>query len=106
VDVKRLGNVLLTGGVLLLVAAVLWWFAFYSSVVREMRRLSGGQGEGSVLDALSCLYSSSGVCALVSGVAALAGKTPYEPMLFWIGLGVLVIGILLRVSARPAGATR
>ena len=56
-----------------------------------------------MFDAVSCLYSSSGICALVSGVATLAGKTPYEPMLFWFGLAGLVLGVLIRFTAKPSG---
>jgi hypothetical protein len=56
-----------------------------------------------VFDALSCLYSSSGACSLVTGVATIAGRTPYEPMLFWFGLAGLVLGLLIRFTAKPSG---
>jgi hypothetical protein len=50
--------------------------------------------------ALRCLYSSAGACGFVTGAAQLAGKTPYEPMLLWIGGVALVAGILIRLSIR------
>jgi hypothetical protein len=53
---------------------------------------------------MSCLYSSSGICALVTGVATLAGRTAYEPMVFWFGLGGLLLGLLIRFTAKPSGA--
>ena len=67
-DFKKLGNALTAIGAVVLVGAVVWWFSFYSSVVREIGSATGGHGDASVFDARSCLYSSSGICALVSGV--------------------------------------
>jgi hypothetical protein len=104
VDFRRLGNILAIGGVVVLIAAFAWWFAFYSSIMRELANAPGGRPEGnSVFDAISCLYSSTGVCTLISGVARLAGRSAYEPMVFWFGLAALVLGVVVRVSARPRG---
>jgi hypothetical protein len=103
VDFKKLGNALTTIGAVVLVGALVWWFSFYSSVVREIARATGRQGDASVLDAWSCLYSSSGICALVAGVSTLAGRTAYEPMVFWFGLAGLLLGLLIRFTAKPSG---
>jgi hypothetical protein len=103
VDFKKLGTLLIIAGATVLVAACIWWFVFYSSVVREIGKVTGG-GEGSVSDVVGCLYSSSGICGLVSSVAVLAGKTAYEPMLFWFGLAGLILGVLIRYTAKPSGA--
>lgn len=103
-DFRKLGNLLTVLGAVVLAGACIWWFSFYSSVIREVGRAAGTQGDATVFDALSCLYSSSGICALVSGIATIAGRTPYEPMLFWFGLAGLVLGVLFRVTAKPAGA--
>jgi hypothetical protein len=104
VDFKKLGNVLSLAGIAALIGAVIWWFVFYSSVVREIGKVTGS-GEGSVSDVVGCLYSSSGICGLVASVAVLAGKTAYEPMLFWFGLAGLVLGVLIRFTAKPGGST-
>ena len=33
------------------------------------------------------------MCAgFIAGFARLLGKTPYEPMVFWLGLAALVVG--------------
>ena len=101
-DFKKLGTLLIIAGAATLVAACIWWFVFYSSVVREIGRATGG--EGSVSDVVGCLYSSSGICGLVSGVATLAGKTAYEPMLFWFGLAGLILGVVMRYAAKPSRA--
>jgi hypothetical protein len=52
-----------------------------------------------------CLYGSDGACALVSGISALAGRTPYEPMLFWFALAALLLGVVIRVTAKVSPAT-
>jgi hypothetical protein len=104
VDFKKLGNVLTAAGAVVLVGACVWWFSFYSSVVREVGKATGGGSDATVFDAMSCLYSSSGICALVAGVATLAGRTPYEPMVFWFGLSGLLLGLLIRFTAKPGGA--
>lgn len=102
-DFRKLGNILTILGAGVVIVAFAWWFAFYSSIMRELANAPGGRpGGNSVFDAISCLYSSTGVCTLVSGVARLAGRTAYEPMLFWFGLAALVLGVLIRVSAKPS----
>jgi hypothetical protein len=103
VDFKKLGNILTLAGAVVLVGACIWWFSFYSSVVRDVGRATGGGSDATVFDAMSCLYSSSGICALVTGVATLAGRTAYEPMVFWFGLGGLLLGLLIRFTAKPSG---
>ena len=89
---------------IVLVAAVIWWFSFYIRWRATSGRLTGVQAGRRRVRRLSCLYSSSGICALVSGVATLAGRTPYEPMVFWFGLAAVVLGLLIRFTAKPSGA--
>jgi hypothetical protein len=103
VDFKRLGNLLMVLGGIVLAAAVIWWFSFYSSVARDIGKATGGGADASISDALSCLYSSGGICSVVTGVSTLVGRTPYEPMAFWFGLAALVLGVLIRFAAKPAG---
>jgi hypothetical protein len=103
VDFRKFGNVLMLAGAVVLVAACIWWFSFYSSVVREIGQATG-QTNASVFDAWSCLYSSGGLCSLVQAVTSIAGKTAYEPMLFWFGLAGLILGVLIRYTAKPSGA--
>jgi hypothetical protein len=102
VDFKKLGNILTAVGAVVLIGACFWWFAFYTSVVRDLGRLTGGGADTSLSDALTCLYSSGGICALVSGASSLTGKTPYEPMLFWFGLAGLLVGLVIRFAAKPS----
>lgn len=102
-DFRKLGNILAVIGAAALVGAVAWWFVFYSNVVSELQNAPGGREAGAgIRDVWRCLYSSDGLCALISGGANLFGKTPYEPMLFWIGLVGLVVGVVVRLAAKPA----
>jgi hypothetical protein len=103
VDFKRLGTILIIGGGAVVVGAFAWWLAFYSTIVNELSRAPNApRGGSSVFDLVSCLYSSRDVCGFIAGFARLIGKTPYEPMLLWFGLGVVVIGAAIRLAARPA----
>ena len=101
-DFKKFGNVLMLAGAVVLVAACIWWFSFYSSVVREIGQATGR--DGSVFDVVGCLYSRA-ASAVWSRASVLAGKTAYEPMLFWFGLAGLILGVLIRFTAKPGGAT-
>ena len=103
-DFRKLGNLLMLAGVAVLVAACIWWFSFYSSVVREI-----GQATGSAKAACS-MWSPASTARAASAAwsracAVLAGKTAYEPMLFWFGLAGLILGVLIRFTAKPSGAT-
>jgi hypothetical protein len=102
VDFKRLGTILIIGGSAVTVAAFAWWLAFYSTIVNELSRAPNAPRTTSVFDLASCLYSSRDVCGFIAGFARLLGKTPYEPMLLWLGLGVLVAGVVIRLAAKPS----
>jgi len=103
VDFRKLGNVLMAAGTVILVAAVIWWASFYSSLARDFGQVTGVRPNAGLSDVLSCLYSTSGVCGLVSAGASIAGKTPYEPMLFWFALAALMLGGVIRFTAKPPG---
>ena len=103
-DFKRLGTILIAGGTLLVAGAFAWWLAFYASIMRELARAPGAPpGGNSVFDAITCLYSSRDVCGFIAGFARLMGRTPYEPMVLWVGLAGLAAGIVVRLAAKPAG---
>jgi len=104
VDFRKLGNILMIAGSVVLVGALIWWFSFYSAVARELGKATGGGADLGVLDAMSCLYSSGGICAIATVAATVVGRTAYEPMLLWFGLAGLVLGVLIRYAAKPSGA--
>jgi hypothetical protein len=102
VDFKKFGNILTLAGVAVLVGACIWWFSFYSSIVREIGWVASGKA--SVSDTISCLYSTSGICTLIATFATATGRAVYEPMLFWFGLAGLLLGLLIRFTAKPSAA--
>ena len=93
-DFKRLSGIVLALGVVGVLASVFWWYRFYGDLVAASR------GTSKLGDAFPCLYSDAGGCGFVSGLSQLAGGTPYEPTVFWVSAGVLILGIVLRLSVK------
>jgi hypothetical protein len=58
---------------------------------------------GSLGDFVQCLFTSSGECSFVNFLAGLAGVTPYNPILFWIGIIMLGTGAIIRFSLKKIG---
>lgn len=93
-NINRLTSVLLALGGLITAVAVLWWLSFYGGIAKDL-----GVDLGR---AVPCLYSSGGGCGIVSGLAQLAGSTPYDPTLFWVGIILLGVGMILKLSLSNA----
>ena len=72
-------------------------------MVREIGRRREA-GDGSVFDVVELPLQLERHLRLVPSVAVLAGKTAYEPMLFWFGLAGLVAGRPDPLTAKPSGA--
>lgn len=91
-DVRRFSGLLIALGLILVVGSAAWWWHFYAPLAHE--------ADVSMERAVRCLYSSAGACGFVTGAAQFAGKTPYEPILLWIGGGAFLAGLLIRLSLR------
>jgi hypothetical protein len=91
-DMKKLTEALIGFGIVITAGAVIWWAIFYSQVTKEMG--------GSLGDFFQCLFTSSGECSLVNFFAGLAGVTPYNPTLFWIGVIMLGTGVIIKFSLK------
>jgi len=91
-DVKKLSQILLAVGGIITGIALIWWVVFYGEVIQE---LGGNYG-----DALPCLFSSGGECAFVVGMAQLAGATPYNPIVLWVGVVIFGVGLILHFSLK------
>jgi len=89
-DMKKLGTSLIFLGLVLMVCAVCWWWSFYAPLAHKLNVALGR--------AASCLYSNGGICSLASSVAQLTGKTPYSPVLGWVGAIFAGLGILMTFS--------
>ena len=84
---NTLGYMLMVGGAMLTVAAMVWWGYVYINGM-----------EAKVSEAIGCLFVSSGECAVANGLVELGGHTPYNPVVFWVGLVVLVIGTIMHTN--------
>jgi len=91
-DIKKLTQILLAVGGVIIVIAIIWWASFYGGVTEEIG--------GNLGDAFKCLFSSGGECGFVSGLAQFAGVTPYNPIVFWIGVVILGVGLILKFSLK------
>lgn len=91
-DARKLTKILITLGGLTVVGAVVWWYYFYTHLARPLR--------SDLTDVIPCIYSSGGSCGLVSGLASFGGSTPYEPMVLWVGVAVLGIGLAFKLALK------
>lgn len=91
-DIKKLTEILIGIGILVIAVAFIWWATFYTQVTGARSSLP--------MDALRCLYSSGGPCGVIVGIARLSGGTPYNPTLFWVGIIVLGVGLILKYSLK------
>lgn len=88
-SMKKLGGLLGKIGAFVTVAAVLWWAYTYGEMALDH-----------FTRAVSCLYSSGGLCGLASGLSSLGGAVAYDPAVFWAGIGLLVVGLLMRAVGK------
>jgi len=91
-DIKKLIRILIRIGSLITLGAFIWWAYFYGQITKEMKSNLG--------DAISCLYSSDGPCGFINGLAQFGGATPYNPIIFWVGITMVGIGIVLKLSVK------
>ncbi|HEY8026540.1 MAG TPA: hypothetical protein VIF60_18495 [Burkholderiaceae bacterium] len=89
-DTKKIGTRLLLLGLLLVIVALGWWFWFYAPIAHRL--------DVSIGRASSCFYSNEGICAAATSIAQLTGKTPYSPVLAWIGALLAGVGAVLKIK--------
>ncbi len=86
----KLQKVLFVLGIVVTLLAVVWW-----GVVNYFLAQQTG---GNMLDSLSCIFSLSSSCNFIRGMVWMRGISLYEPLLFWMGLVILGIAIILKRS--------
>lgn len=74
---------LFKAGVLVTLISVVWWGFTFGQMAAD---LSTGFN-----NALTCLYSSGGLCGFAGGLAGVS----YEPAVFWVGVALLMSGLVL-----------
>jgi hypothetical protein len=90
---KTLLNILTGLGVVITAASAAWWGLVYHFVSQQ-------NGE-SMWGSFPCMYSLSADCNFLRAMGWLRGMNPYEPMLFWTGV-VLVLSTVLIGRTLPA----
>jgi GYF domain 2 len=89
----------LLGG-LAIAGAFVWWLVFYTSVSNAL----GGSNPPPISGSFKCLFFTSGECAMISAVAQLAGYTPYQPIVFWLGAGALLFATVYKLFSTSSGS--
>ena len=87
-NIRRLPDGLLGGGLLAILVAMVWSLQFYGGAARSLAK-AGLQAR----HAIACLYALDGRCGV--GVDVASGAD-YAPFLFWLGLVLFVSGFVLR----------
>jgi hypothetical protein len=95
-DIRKLSQMLIIGGIVFIVLAVIWWMASYSSAFDMSARYSGDSGS-----ITSCLYSSSATCSAWAMFGDSGGPS-YSPAVFWIGVIALLAGVVMRFVAKDS----
>ncbi len=75
-------------GAVSLLLSLSWWLYFYLAAKE-------------VASTLPCLLYTSDRCATLVAAAEAAGKVAYKPYLTWIGLALLVVGIVMSMTSKP-----
>jgi len=92
---RTLLNIFTGLGAVVTLTSAMWWGLVYHFVSEQ-------NGEN-MWDSVSCMYSLSESCNFLRAMGWLRGVNPYEPMLFWAGVIVLLMSILLRSSLGKTG---
>jgi len=92
-NANRLGTALKSVGGLVLIASLVWWGLAFRHYFEDF-----GVGR-----CLTCLYSDSDICRVGSGLVSLADGTPsYSPVVFWLAVGLLVLGFVVGLATGRA----
>jgi len=86
-NTTKLSSLLFKAGVVVTMVAVVWWGLTYGQMAVDL-----GTGFNK---ALTCLFASGGMCGFTGSLSALGGGTPYEPLVFWLGVALLAAGLVL-----------
>ncbi|MGH8477706.1 MAG: hypothetical protein ACRERV_16105 [Methylococcales bacterium] len=82
-------------GILILCVAILWWHMFYRVIAQQLV-VGLGESDPTLGSALPCLYSFAGVCGDIIAYGESIDKVAYSPVFFWLGIGVLSVGLVMR----------
>jgi hypothetical protein len=97
VSTTRLSKTLLIIGVVMVVVAFLWWQAFFEVVAAS---IIGERVDVFQYDFLKCLWAFGGDCAVLTDAASAMGVVTYEPVAFWFGAALALLGGVMQATRR------
>lgn len=87
-DTAKLGKNLFWVGLAMLALSVVWWLIAFSDIPREIGGPTGGM--------IKCIAGFGLECTMANAL------TGYSPAFFWIGLILLIAGIVVSRSAKKS----
>ncbi len=86
-------------GIGAIIASMAWWASYYNLVIRTL-------GENPPLrHALRCWWFTSDVCVQAQATANLPNFPPYQPLVLWLSVAILVVGLVLVYRSPRPGPT-
>jgi TRAP-type mannitol/chloroaromatic compound transport system permease small subunit len=96
-NIRKLSGASLGFGLFLIFIAIIWTLQLYADVVRQL------MGKGvQIKHAIACLYSLGTPCGVPPDKAPVIGFDSAAPYLFWIGLILFVVSVVVLLMVRPA----
>lgn len=86
---RKLCLILVLMGVALLLLSVIWFFVAYASTLDTMSRYGN---KDVTMQMMACLYSTAPIC---QGASFLSDGPSYSPMVFWLGVVLLLAGVIV-----------
>lgn len=87
-------------GLASLVASFGWWRSFF----QQVRNLTGIPADQIAREALPCLFYTTTPCSLAYSMAELTGNPSYNPVLTWVGFGLILLAIVMPRRKRRKNA--
>lgn len=95
-DIKKLASIFLALGGLITGVAVLWWLYFFGPMIVKTQNIG---------EFISCLYSSTGNCTFLIVGSVFSGRDlPYRPVVFLVGLLLIAVGVIIKVTLKQKSA--
>ena len=87
IDIQKFSKILQDLGGCVVIVSVIWWAYFWYPITEGFDK--------NLFDVIECIISSGGKCGIFTDFAERAGGTPYNPILFWFGIVLIVVGVVI-----------
>jgi putative oxidoreductase len=86
---RNLARAVVFVGIGAIIASVAWWASYYNLVIRTI-------GENPPLThPFRCWWFTSDVCVRAQATAHLPNFPPYQPLVLWLSVAILIVGLVL-----------